>query len=417
VIVPSIDIVAGRAVQLVGGEDEAMDAGDPRPILQRFARVGEVAVVDIDAARGEGDNGDLVSELCGMGSVRVGGGIRDAQAALSWLDAGAARVVIGTAADEMLLAALPKERVVVALDVSGEDVLSHGWRRRTGSGLFESIERFRDLCSGFLVTVVEREGRLQGADLDLARRVVEAAGAAKVTFAGGVTVADEVGDLDRLGADAQVGMALYTGTLHLADALAAPLVGDREDGLWPTVVVDEMGTALGLAWSSRESLRMAIDTGSGVYQSRRRGLWVKGETSGATQELLGVDVDCDRDTLRFRVRQRGGFCHLGTRGCWGEDTGLARLERRIRAVDAERPEGANTARLLDDPRLLSAKLSEEAGELGAPDADVAEETADLLYFALTRAVGAGVTLADVEAILDRRERRVTRRPLTADGGR
>src|SRR5690606_40308858 len=106
-------------------------------------------------------------------------------------------------------------------------------------------------------------------------------------------------------ADDQVWMAVCTGTPDLADASAAPLASDRPDGLWPTVVVDEGGAALGLAWSSRESLRQAIDTGRGVYQSRSRGLWVKGETSGASQELLMVSADCDRDSLRFVVRQHG----------------------------------------------------------------------------------------------------------------
>jgi phosphoribosylformimino-5-aminoimidazole carboxamide ribonucleotide (ProFAR) isomerase len=89
VIIPSIDLVRGRAVQLIGGEVEAIDAGDPLPILERFSLVGEVAVIDIDAARGEGSNRDLIRDLCRLASVRVGGGIRDVETAIDWLDAGA----------------------------------------------------------------------------------------------------------------------------------------------------------------------------------------------------------------------------------------------------------------------------------------------------------------------------------------
>ncbi len=163
---------------------------------------------------------------------------------------------------------------------------------------------------------------MQGIDLAAAEAVVRAAGGARVTIAGGVTTAAEVAALDRLGADAQVGMALYTGRLALADAIAAPLTSDRTDGLWPTVVCDERGIALGLAWSSATSLARALETGHGVYHSRRRGLWLKGETSGATQELLRVDLDCDRDALRFVVRQHGpGFCHQGTRELLGRGRG------------------------------------------------------------------------------------------------
>ncbi|HLV89728.1 MAG TPA: HisA/HisF-related TIM barrel protein, partial [Acidimicrobiia bacterium] len=247
-IVPSIDIVGGRAVQLVGGETLAIEAGDPFPILERFSRVGEVAVIDIDAARGEGSNAPLIEEMASLARVRVGGGIRDVDTALSWLDAGAERIIVGTAASPEFLNALPRERVIVALDARESRVVTHGWRVDAGLDLLEGIRELRDLCGGFLVTFVEKEGRMGGTDMDLARAVVEAAGDTRVTVAGGVTTAEEIDALDRIGADAQVGMALYSGTLDLADAFAAPLASDRPDGLWPTVVVDEGGAALGLAW-------------------------------------------------------------------------------------------------------------------------------------------------------------------------
>lgn len=410
-IVPSIDIVAGETVQLIGGEEKALDAGDPRAVLDRFSVAGAVAVVDIDAARGEGDNRDLIMDLCQRAQIRVGGGIRTQAQALDWLDAGAEKVIIGTAADEAFLSGLPPERVIVALDARDGEVVTHGWRQGTGRDLIDSVARFRDLCGGFLVTFVEREGRLGGTDLEMASRVVSAAGDAGITIAGGITEAGEIADLDRLGADAQVGMALYTGHLSLGDALAAPLESDRPDGLWPTVVVDPHGVALGMAWSSPESLRQAVATRRGIYQSRKRGIWRKGETSGATQELVRVDADCDRDTLRFTVRQQEGFCHTGSRTCWGEDRGLARLERRLAAIRVERPEGSNTVRLLDEPGLVDAKLLEEAEELTAADADIAAEAADLLYFALVKSVAAGISLEEIERVLDGRERRVRRRPM------
>lgn len=410
-IVPSIDIVEGQTVQLIGGEEKALEAGDPAEVLDRFSVAGEVAVIDIDAARGEGDNRTLVRHLCSRAPVRVGGGIRTVDRALDWLDAGAEKVIVGTAADEDLLAALPADRIIVALDARHGEVVTHGWRQGSGRDLLDSITRFRDLCGGFLVTFVEREGRLGGTDLDMAAQVVDAAGPAKVTIAGGITTTDEVAALDRIGADSQVGMALYTGRLDLADALAAPMVSDRADGLWPTVVVDEHGVALGLTYSSAETLRQAVATRRGVYQSRKRGVWVKGESSGATQELIRVDVDCDRDTLRFTVRQREGFCHIGSRTCWSEDGGLARLERRLVGISSGRPDGSNTVRLLDDPTLIDAKILEEARELTAQGADIAAEAADLLYFALVKSVAAGISLEEIERILDARERRVRRRPM------
>src|ERR671910_2505805 len=172
-----------------------------------------------------------------------------------------------------------------ALDARHGEVVVEGWQKRTGQGVLERIAALQALVGGFLVTFVEREGRLQGTDLDFAKEIRAAAGDATVTIAGGITTAEEVALLDRLGCDAQVGMALYAGRLELAEAFAAPLKSDRPDGLWPTVVVDERGIALGLCYSDLESLRAALERGQGVYRSRSRGLWIKGATSGATQEL------------------------------------------------------------------------------------------------------------------------------------
>jgi len=411
-LIPSIDLQQGRAVQLEGGEALRIDGGDPVPWAQRFGRIGEVAVIDLDAARGIGSNREVLRSLLPLARCRVGGGIRDLAAAVEWLDAGAAKVILGTAAEPELLARLPRERVIAAVDARHGEVVDQGWRRSTGEPMRQRIERLRPHVGGFLVTFVEREGRLQGVDLDAVREVLEAADGVPVTVAGGITTAEEVAALDRMGADAQVGMALYSGRLDPADALWAMLQSDRPDGLVPTVVCDEGGVALGLAWSDRDSLAHALRTGQGVYHSRRRGLWVKGATSGDHQDLLGVDLDCDRDALRFRVRQHGrGFCHLGTWTCFGPDQGLRELARRLHERVREAPDGSYTRRLVQEPGLLEAKIREEAGELAAArtPSEVAFEAADVFYFTLVALARAGVPLEEVEAELERRTLRVTRR--------
>ncbi len=418
-IIPSIDLVGGNAVQLVGGREMVLDAGDPRPIARRFALAGEVAVIDLDAALGRGSNRDVIRELLRIAPCRVGGGIRDVQAARDWLDAGAVKVILGTLATPKVLSQLPKDRVIAALDAVDGEVVVDGWRTRTGRSILERMAELRGLVGGFLVTFVEREGRMGGTSMDQIAALVEASGDARLTVAGGVTTALDVGEIDRRGADAQVGMALYTGRMDLADAIAAPLTSDRMDGLWPTVVTDDQGIALGLAWSDLESLRHAVAEGMGIYHSRRRGLWVKGDTSGDHQDLLRIDLDCDRDVLRFVVRQHGrGFCHAGTRTCWGPDGGLGGLLRRIEDRRAEAPAGSYTQRLFEDPALLRAKLVEEAGELADASGPEAAtwEAADVMYFALVAMARAGVSLADVEAELDRRSRKLVRRPGDAKPG-
>ena len=307
--------------------------------------------------------------------------------------------------------------MVAALDGVEGEVVVRGWTEHTGATVLDRLAELRDQVGGFLVTFVESEGRLTGIDLEACNRVVEAAAGTQVTVAGGVTTTNEIAALDRMGADAQVGMAIYTGRLGLGEALAAPLVTDRADGLWPTVVCDEHGIALGLVYSSAESLVAAVDERRGIYWSRSRNeVWRKGETSGAVQELIRIDADCDRDALRFTVRQAGsGFCHRHTRSCWGPDHGLGALERRLIDRIANPVADSYTDRLVRDPSLLAAKLAEEAGELAeATEAgDVAWEAADVLYFTLTALAARGVPLEAAIRELDRRSRSVRRR----DGSR
>ena len=419
-IIPSIDIRAGRAVQLRHGRELVLEGGDPLARLEEFSLAGEVAVVDLDAALGQGSNAPLIREMVRRAPCRVGGGIRDLDSALAWLDAGAAKIMLGTAASPELCSSLPRERVLAAVDAEHGEVVVEGWRTRTGVDVVSRIGELAPHVGGFLLTQVEREGDLAGFDMTRVTAAVEAAGRARVVAAGGIRSADEVAALDRLGADAQVGMALYSGLLPLGEAIAAPLAKGIEDRLWPTVVCEIGGATLGLVWSTRQSVAAAVAERRGIYWSRsRHRLWVKGETSGARQRLLRVDLDCDRDALRFTVRQEGiGFCHTGRRACWGDYFDLAALERLIRGRAVERAPESATAALLRDADLLTAKLLEEAGELAAAEsrAESVAEGADLLYFLLVALARHGGTLEEVQQELARRRLRVRRRPMRAKPG-
>ncbi|KAE8379938.1 histidinol dehydrogenase-domain-containing protein [Aspergillus bertholletiae] len=208
------------------------------------------------------------------------------------------------------------------------------------------------------------------------------------------------------------------GKIVAASLIAARAVADQSNGLYATTVTDERGTSLGLVWSSDESISEALRTGTGVYQSRKRGLWYKGQSSGDVQELIRVGFDCDSDCLVFVVNQIGrGFCHLGTASCFGAYNGLSRLQKTLQARKADAPEGSYTARLFNEPKLTQAKIMEEADELCRANTkeEIAFEAADLLYFALTRCVAAGVSLEDVERNLDLKSLKVKRRKGDAKG--
>ena len=195
--------------------------------------------------------------------------------------------------------------------------------------------------------------------------------------------------------------------------ITSVIQSDRPDGLFPTIVSDERGICLGLVYSNETSIEVALREGRGVYHSRsRNGLWIKGGESGDIQELINIDWDCDADALQFKVRQKGdGFCHLKTATCFGPYSGLSRLERTLQDRKNTAPVGSYTARLFNEPKLLQAKIMEEAAELceASGKQDVAAEAADLLYFALTKCTAEGVSLADVESNLDLKSMKTTRR--------
>ena len=204
--------------------------------------------------------------------------------------------------------------------------------------------------------------------------------------------------------------------LNAGLALVACLRTDRPDGLFTTVVCDECGVALGLVYSSAESVLESLRTGRGVYYSRsRKGLWRKGATSGAIQELVSVRFDCDSDALRFCVRQKGSppsFCHTGNRTCWGPAEGLRHLQETLQSRLVTAPSGSYTKRLFDDAALLRNKLLEEAQELSeAAEPDhVAAEAADVIYFAMVAAVKGGADLEAIERHLNARTLKIKRRP-------
>jgi phosphoribosylformimino-5-aminoimidazole carboxamide ribotide isomerase len=226
VIIPCIDLMGGKVVQLIQGRDKALEGGTPLEMLQRFAAFPQIQVIDLDAAMGQGSNDELVELVAARSVARVGGGVRSAARARSLVERGAHRVIVGTAAfDRPVLReiseAVGPERLIVALDSKGGKVVVKGWRESTQFTAEQMIPQFEPYCSGFLCTYVDKEGMLQGTDLDWFRRL-RAATHHEITAAGGITTVDEIRELAKLGIHAALGMAIYTGRLTL-DELASSL--------------------------------------------------------------------------------------------------------------------------------------------------------------------------------------------------
>ena len=219
-IIPCIDLMEGKVVQLVQGREKALEGDSPLEMLQRFSAFPEIQVIDLNAAIGNGENSAVVEMLASRARCRVGGGVRTADRARRLVDQGAHRVIVGTAAFTPALqeisAAVGSESVIVALDSRDGKIVVKGWREATAFTAEQVIARLEPYCSGFLCTYVDREGMLQGTDLAWFRRL-RAATNHEITAAGGITTMEEIRELQAMGVHAALGMAIYTGRLDLAE--------------------------------------------------------------------------------------------------------------------------------------------------------------------------------------------------------
>jgi phosphoribosyl-ATP pyrophosphohydrolase len=421
VIVPSIDLMGGKVVQLEQGKTLVLERDDWRELAARFSLVGEINVIDLDAAMGRSSpNAAIVDELCRIAPCNVGGGIRTPDRARELVRRGARRVIVGSAAvkdgraDEDALRAfgkaVKKERLVVAVDARAGKVSTHGWTQETAIDPVDLARAVAPFAGGCLFTAIDREGLMGGHDLERSRKVREAF-PGELYVAGGIASDAEVGAVVELGARPVLGMALYKGKIDLEAAFVACLDWAKEP-LIPTAVKDRDGTLLMLAFSTRESLAAAIRERKGIYWSRSRSeLWEKGKTSGHVQRLVRARFDCDRDALLFVVEQTGPACHAGTRSCFldEKDDPLAEIARKIAAVREKADAASYTSKLLHEPGLALEKVLEEAGELCEAatvkdEHEVAWEIADLVYHALALAGTRGVSLDRVLSELRGRQK-------------
>jgi len=222
-LIPSIDLKGGAVVQLVQGERLAIRDDDVFAWVRRFEKFPKVQVIDLDAAMGTGDNLTLVRQIAGRLSCRVGGGIRTAARAADVLTAGARQIIAGSALFKggrpdlafarELAEAVGVERVIAAVDSRGGHVVIHGWKTALPLTAVDAVRALEPYCGEFLYTNVDTEGLMGGTDID-AILAVRRATTRRVTAAGGITTMREIEQLDALGVDSVVGMAIYTGTLN-----------------------------------------------------------------------------------------------------------------------------------------------------------------------------------------------------------
>ena len=225
-VIPCIDLMDGKVVQLIQGREKALEGEEPLVMLEKFSAFPEIQVIDLDAALGKGSNDAIVRQLAARAVTRVGGGVRSLDRARALVAAGASKVIVGTAAfsangiNEGLLTELSRgvgqDRILLALDSKGGKIVVKGWQEATELTAVEVIRRLEPYCGGFLCTYVDKEGMLEGTDLAWYRALRQST-SHELTAAGGVTTVEEIEELTRLGIHAALGMAIYTGKFDLAE--------------------------------------------------------------------------------------------------------------------------------------------------------------------------------------------------------
>ena len=221
-LIPSIDLMGGKIVQLVQGRRKALESDDFEAWVNRFSKYPLVQLIDLDAAIGNGNNAELVREFARQLPCQVGGGIRTVEAAEAALAAGARRVILGSALftenkldqgfAERLDGAVGASQLVFALDAIGGRVTTQGWRKVTDVSPLQMMQALEPWCGAFLYTHVDTEGLLQGFPQDAIRPLREAT-ARQLIAAGGIRAQQEIDELHAFGVDAVVGMAIYQGLL------------------------------------------------------------------------------------------------------------------------------------------------------------------------------------------------------------
>jgi len=237
-LIPSIDLMGGKIVQLVQGERKALEFEDCDDWIARFSSYPLVQLIDLDAAIGNGNNRALVQEFAGRLPCQVGGGIRSVQAAEEMLATGARRVILGSCLirdggpdrkfAEQIARATGTDKLVFAIDSKGGRVAIRGWRELTPTTPLEMITALEPWCTAFLYTHIDTEGLMKGIPMNVVREL-RGATRKQLIAAGGIATNEQIDELDALQIDAVVGMAIYTGKIRLLSPANRTIYTVREE--------------------------------------------------------------------------------------------------------------------------------------------------------------------------------------------
>ncbi|MDD3083726.1 MAG: phosphoribosyl-ATP diphosphatase [Candidatus ainarchaeum sp.] len=411
-IIPSIDLMNKKLVRLVNGEKKILEIDNPKKYAQEVWFYPEIQLIDLDNALGKGNNIELIKEICNIVPCRVGGGIRTIEQAKELIESGAKKVIIGTQANKKFLSELAKnigkEKIIVALDSKKGKVATNGWTIKTKMSPINLAKKLENYCDEFLYTSIEKDGTLSGADKKTAQKLKKITNN-RIVLAGGIKSIKEIIDLEKEGIDCVSGLAIYKNKIDTKKAFIECIDFTKMNELIPTII-QENNKIISLVYSNKESLEKTIKTKKvWLYSRSKKGVFMKGATSGNEQEIIEIKKDCDNDSLLFKIKQKENGCHKGKYSCFGEkkEFSLQELYEKISDRIKNPKEGAYTSKLVKDEMLLKRKLVEEAAEVITTKnkEELIWECSDLIYFLFVIMVKEGITIKDIEKENDRRNKK------------
>ena len=332
-IYPCIDLMDGEVVQLVQGKEKGMEIPKSyREMAQLFAANNVlVNVIDLDAAKGNGDNLSIIEEIVKIADARVGGGIRTPEKAEQVMEMGAKKVIVGSACFdstgldygfvECTKDAVGKENIIVALDVKDDMLTIKGWQESLDYDPFLVLGALQEYCNEIQCTYTDKEGMLQGTDMSLFRKLKEKT-SLEVTAAGGISSLKNVESLESIGVNAVIGMAFYKGRILVDDIVNYNQLDFlKGKGTIPMIVQNTGGDVLYLASATRDSMRNSKYTGTlWRYSKTQNRLLEVGAESGKKEFPVQTFRGCYKDTLLVIVEQAMPFaCHEGYKTCFFDE--------------------------------------------------------------------------------------------------
>jgi len=219
-IIPSIDLMKGKVVQLTQGKNKILEIDNPFYFAGKFIGFKEVQVIDLDAAMNKGENTKKIKEISGIVNARIGGGIRSIEKAVELVDAGAKKIIIGTKANKKFLEQLnqniSKQKIIIALDSFKGKIVTEGWQKETEETPFDLIPELEVYCNEFFFTFVEKEGLMKGTNLKAIKQLKKTT-KNEISVAGGISSIQEARKIEKLGIKPVIGMALYSGKISLEE--------------------------------------------------------------------------------------------------------------------------------------------------------------------------------------------------------